>query len=450
MADFKSPLSAGASITGPDGMPLRWSSFGAPKTAAVVNVATENDVSLTVKYCNQKGIPFVVQNGGVGWATSFTLTNGSGVLINIAGLNQTIVSADKKTATIGGGASIGATISAAFAAGVQVVTGNCNCVGTLGGILGGGFGNLMGVYGMGIDNILSVRLVKADGNIVTVSPTQDADLFWAIRGAGPNMGVVTSAVVKAYPVTPQQNMAWSGAVIFTPDKLEQVVQVIDELDLEERMNIFLYYTTTGAPDFNPIVLTTVFLYNGDSVEGHTKFAKLFAVGPIVDATQVIPYNTWNSGADPLCARGARKPAYGVGFQRVIPSTWREVWNQYVEFLKTPGVVNSLVLLEAYSTTKLRTLPGGETAYPHRNVNFHAAAIAWYDDASLDGAAKAWGSKVRDTIRSTDQLAQNSTYVNFAHGDEALSVIYGSSLARLKTIKKRVDPNNRFNQWYNIK
>jgi FAD/FMN-containing dehydrogenase len=142
------------------------------------------------------GIPFLAQNGGIGWATTFKMKN-DGVIINLVGLNQITFNADKTQVTIGGGASINTTIQAADTAGALILTGNCNCVGALGAYLGGGYGNLMGLKGFGVDQIISVRLVTAEGKLHTVSASSDPDLFWAIRGAGPNFGIVTSAVVKS-------------------------------------------------------------------------------------------------------------------------------------------------------------------------------------------------------------------------------------------------------------
>jgi FAD/FMN-containing dehydrogenase len=89
----------------------------------------------------------LVQSGGNGWA-KFPDTKDL-VLINLLQLNSVTVSADKKTATIGGGAKIRETIAAADAAGVLIQTGNCNSVGALGAILGGGYGNTMGMFGFG-------------------------------------------------------------------------------------------------------------------------------------------------------------------------------------------------------------------------------------------------------------------------------------------------------------
>jgi FAD/FMN-containing dehydrogenase len=92
-----------------------------------------------VKYCTKLGTPFLAQNGGIGWAKTLSLGN-RGVLVDLAGLNTVTVAADKKTSKIGGGAGIGDTIAAANAAGALFITGNSNCVGALGAMLGGGYG----------------------------------------------------------------------------------------------------------------------------------------------------------------------------------------------------------------------------------------------------------------------------------------------------------------------
>jgi len=103
-----------------------------------MNPTNQTDSS-QIKYCTKANVPFLAQNGGVGWAKTFDLRS-TGVLVNLAGLNAITIASDKKTATIGGGASIGDTIAAADAADALVLTGNCNCVGSLSAYLGGGYG----------------------------------------------------------------------------------------------------------------------------------------------------------------------------------------------------------------------------------------------------------------------------------------------------------------------
>ncbi|KAF2744569.1 FAD-binding domain-containing protein [Sporormia fimetaria CBS 119925] len=389
-------------------------------------------VGSETRFCNAHNLPILAQNGGSGWAQTFDLGK-KGVIINLASLNQTSVSPDKKAMTIGGGATVQTTIEAAAKAGVLVQTGNCNCVGVMGAYLGGGYGNLMGLHGLRVDNVVSMRV----------------DYFWALRGAGPNFGIVTSAVVKACPVKPEDALAWTGGLIFNPDKLEQLVQAIEELVLKPEMNIFLYFLWSGPPTNAPVIIINVFLYKGTPEAGREAFASIYDIGPMMDLTQVVTYPQWNTGGDAFCVKGGRKPAFGAGLQKMIPQDWREVWNQYVEFQKLPGAQNSGVLVEAYPLEKAQSIPACWSAFPHRNVEYQAIVIPWYDDPVLDDTALAFGKSVRDVWRNNNRVGNNATYINFAHGDDELEAVYGSSLPRLRELKRRLDPKNRFDQWFNI-
>lgn len=77
--------------------------------------------------------------------------------------------------------------------------GSCACPGMVGATVGGCVGRFQGVNGLIIDSLLSVRLVAADGKQFTVSETSHPDLFWALRGAAPNFGIITSATYKLHP-----------------------------------------------------------------------------------------------------------------------------------------------------------------------------------------------------------------------------------------------------------
>jgi hypothetical protein len=357
-----------------------------------------------VQVCNALNVPFLAQNGGNGWADTFNLTH-RGIIINIAALNQISVSPDKQSVSIGGGVKIRDVIPAAADAGVLLQTGNCNCVGALGAYLGGGYGNLIGLLGYGVDNILSMRVVTAEGKIITASASSNPDYYWALRGAGPNFGIVTSAVLKAYPTTPDQQLAWTGGLIFTPDKLEQVVQAIENLDLKPEMNVFMYFISSGPPTNQPVILTTPFLYKGTNATGRAAFASLYEIGPVADTTTVLPWQQWNAGAEGFCTRGGRKPSFGAGLQKLYPDVWRQIWNQYVDFQRRPGAENSVVLVESYNLDKARAnqVPA---AFPHRNVNYIAVAINWYPDPSLDAEALRVGRSIRDLWRRTDELPLN--------------------------------------------
>jgi hypothetical protein len=351
-------------------------------------------------------MPFLVQNGGSGWA-AFPETNNL-VIINLARLNSMTVAEDKKSAILGGGATIGDTISQADAADVLVQTGNCNGAGTLGVLLGGGYGNLMGQVGFGVDSILKLRVVTADGELRTIDATKEPDLFWAMRGAGPNFGIVTSAVVKAYPKPTEERSAWCGALIFSGDKVEQVVEAIQNLVLTSHMVFFMYFASSGPPSHDPMIVVTPWLFQGTPESGKQAFQSLYDIGPVMENTNVLPYTEWNTGANPFCKHSERKPTFAAGLDQLDPQTWRNVWNKYVEFQKKPTAEASVVLMEVYPINESRFADEESASFPHRSVRFNVAVLMWYTDEKLDDEAVKRGKEIRELWRGSSGRGNNAT------------------------------------------
>lgn len=386
----------------------RWNDVGAPTPNVIVNVTSEKDVAAVVKYCVEADIPFLAQNGGNGWATTTFNLGTNGVLINLAGLNAVTISKDKKQAVVGGGAIIGDTIAAADAAGVLVLTGNCNCVGTVGALLGGGYGNIMGEHGFGVDNLISLRVVTASGSIVTASAKENPDLFWAMRGAGPNFGIVTSATMNAISApSSTDRTAWIMALTFSPDQITDVAQAINDLPLTPQQVVYLVLTNTA--DNTPAVLVTGFLHKGTDESGRQAFAPLFALNPLTESASVAPYTSWNAANDAFCARGDRKPAYSTTIKDMQAETWSELWSLYTEFqAKGP---NSAVLIERYNLTKAASVADGATALNdalRKEVFASAIVIPWYTDEALDGEAEAFAETVRDIWSWSERPEINPT------------------------------------------
>ena len=299
----------------------------------------------------------------------------------------------------------------------------------------------MGLYSFSVDNILSMDVVLANGTAIVVDPNQSPDLWWALRGAGPNFGIVTGATMKAYPVPKARNIAWTGGLYFTDDKIELLAQAIQGLVLKAPMNVFMYFATSGPPNFTPAVLVTPF-YFGSEADGRTAFRSLLEIGPFNSTMAERSYPDWNTAAD------GRKPSYGAGFTHMVPKTWRSIWNAYVDFLQFPGTGFSAILVECYSLARAEAIPSSISSFANRDIRFNGAAIPRYNNASLDPHAEAFGSKVRDLWRATDGFPRNRTYVfwrcalqetrsqltqaryvNFAFGDELNEVVYDTSTTR---------------------
>ncbi|PYI13104.1 FAD-binding domain-containing protein [Aspergillus japonicus CBS 114.51] len=449
-------LNAASTVVAP-----RWTEYDEPVTDRVVNVATEADVQATVFCANAHDIPFLAQGGGNAWSTTWTLTNTTAsttpsILINLRALNAITFSPNRTTVTVQGGALISELLTAAYAHDAQVVTANCDCVGVMGALLGGGYSRMMGERGYMIDNVVSLNVVLATGARTTVTASSHPDLWWALRGAGANFGVVTSAIFRSYPTARAENHAWLGSLVFSADKLEALVGAINALPLTSQMAVFLYFATTGAPDYTPAVIAFPFYLaragaNTTTAEARAAFATILALGPLSDTTAWTPYDQVNAGSASFCAAGGRKVSLGSAQQTLDPAAWRAIWTSFTRWVEMHGgeqVGNSTVLMEAYSLDRARAVAADSSAYAWRaSSRFNTVAIAWYQDPALDAAARQWAGDVRAAWRATSGLSGNATYINFAFGDESLEDIYGDNVERLRSLKRVYDPKNRFNQFF---
>src|SRR2546423_8002316 len=123
-----------------------------------------------------------------------------GLMIDLAGMRSVRVDSVRRTARAEGGATWGDFDRETQAFGMATTGGSVSDTGIAGLTLGGGLGWLAGKYGLSCDNLLSVDLVNADGAVLMASATENADLFWGLRGGGGNFGVVTSLEYQLHQV----------------------------------------------------------------------------------------------------------------------------------------------------------------------------------------------------------------------------------------------------------
>jgi len=183
-----------------------------------------------IKWARANEVPFLAQSGGHGFTSTLSTLTSSGIIINLRTLNKVSIDLPSGTATLAAGVLTGEVLSAAQEAGAHIVTGVCNTVGVVSALLGGGLGNLISLYGLGVDNMLSARLITANGGVVQVSADENSELWWGLRGAGHNFGIVSQLTVKAYPQI-NSGIHWTGTLIFPGEEeiVEKVVQSIKEM-----------------------------------------------------------------------------------------------------------------------------------------------------------------------------------------------------------------------------
>lgn len=184
----------------------------------VVNVTNVAQIQLAVNFARNTNIRLVVKNTGHDFngksAGAGSLSIWTHHLKDISIINNyKSASYSGKAAKMGAGVQAQEIYAAAKAGGFTVVGGEGRTVGVAGGyVAGGGHSPLSSLYGMAADQVLAFEVVTPNGRFVTASDTVNTDLFWALRGGGGGTyGVVTSVLVKVYPVMPVTTMTFSFA-----------------------------------------------------------------------------------------------------------------------------------------------------------------------------------------------------------------------------------------------
>lgn len=453
----------------------RWSAAIKPGLDVIIKVASEEDVQATVsstlvapistinppylqiQYANSHRIPFLAISGGHG-TSSVLSTITSGIGIYLRGLSGVSLSPTNNShALILGGTLTGEVISGLLKLGKQAVTGACNCVGFASPMLGGGHGYLQGRYGLMTDNLVSARVVLANGTAITVDERQHSDLFWGIRGAGHNFGVVTSVAYQIYDRTPDIATA---VFTFTQDKLEDVFTIANQwLAAPNRpveLTHFGVFANNPAVDPKPIILFLVYWQGTGDIP--TEYINpLTALKPVsvveahFDLFQINAI-TGGSYSGPACAEGMGRQVFPINLNSYDLINLRTVINLFSTL--PVSLRNSSVLLEGYATNRVLEIPASSTAYAFRSDRLLTSPVFTYpaNDAAAEKFALRLGRQIRTAMLNGTGLELRA-YVNYAKGDESQEAVYGYEpwrLERLRQLKKRYDPLRRFNFYEPIK
>ena len=306
------------------------------------------------------------------------------MVIDLSPMRAVSVDPKAKTVTAQGGCLWSDVDTAAGAHDLMTVGGTINHTGIGGLTLGGGYGWFTGKHGLTIDNLLAAEVVLASGRIVTCSEEENADLFWAIRGAGANFGVTTSFTYRCHD---QKNRIFTGLLAFPTDKLDPLVNVLNEM---------IASATTGdkaallgfacpPPAFHPTVLCVI-MFNGSEAAAKEAFAPLYSLGPVHEMTSSMPYFALNGSLNALATAGERKSSKGSSFRLPLqPSLAREIFEKYAAFVtEIPDANPSVVIFDFISRKKITEVSQTATAFSNRgNYQNVGVDFRWREKANDD-------------------------------------------------------------------
>ncbi|KAK3933876.1 hypothetical protein QBC46DRAFT_430719 [Diplogelasinospora grovesii] len=433
----------------------RWSVLSSPRVNVVIVPGTEGDVFETVQFANEKGLPFLAYSGAHGSITTLGRMD-HGVEISLSQLSSVTIAPDGRTAEIGGGTLSKTVTDALWAAGKQTVTGTCECVSYLGPALGGGHGWLQGHYGLVADQIISYNVVLANGTLRTV--TDKDDLFWGLKGAGHNFGIVTSVVSKIYG---SSQKGWAiETLVFSGEKVEVIYAAANEhltkngTQPVDVINWSYWYNDPSTDPNGPVIAFYIIQEGVTSVDQiYTQpFRDIgpLSVQPASGTYQDLAGWTGISNSSTPCQKaGTANPRFPIYLREYNATAQKEAYELFANATRGDSAFNnSLFMFEGYSLQGVRAIASRETAFAYRGDNLLVAPLITYAPAgkTLDKEAAQIGNRLREILRKGSGKKEMHVYVNYAYGDETLENWYGSGkwrLERLAALKNRYDPQGRF-------
>ncbi|KAI4263249.1 MAG: hypothetical protein L6R42_001603 [Xanthoria sp. 1 TBL-2021] len=428
----------------------RWSETAEKRAGAVAQVTTPEQVAIVISFAREHNIEQVVRGGGHG--TNGASSTEGGIVIDLSKMNRVTVDPDNMTITAEGGCLWKHVDEAAGDYGLAAVGGTVNHTGIGGLTLGGGYGYLTGRHGLVIDNLLKVKLVNADSDIVTASPEENPDLFWALRGAGASFGAVVEFTYRAHQ---QREPVWAGMAVFPLDKLAPIVKFANDFAHSANPDASFNFGFTTPPHAPGPMLVTLGFYNGLGKDGKRIFAPLFEAGPAFQNFGPMPYCKVNALLEESAGHGGRKVIGGAACAiPFAPEFYEEIKQDLLSFIEeVPAAKESLLVFELVHHGKVQEVDGSATAFANRGPYYNAVCMTKWNDPNDDGKCRDFTFRLKEKvsehlIKTSDVNPESiGKYLNYNDLTDGRSdEMFGSHDEKLVALKLKYDPTNVFNKW----
>lgn len=424
-----------------------WNAMIDRRPSMIARCVSPGDVAKCLNLVIQNNLPFSIRGGGHNIAGNAVCDDG--LMIDLSLMTKVQIDQEQRRAYVEPGCTLADFDAAAQAYGLATPLGINSTTGVAGLTLGGGFGWLSRKFGMTIDNLLSMDVIVADGRQLHASESENADLFWGLRGGGGNFGIVTRFEYQLHPVGPD---VLCGLMVFPFDQAKSVMMQFARFTETMPDDLTVWMITRKAPPlpFLPEgvhgkeIVALAICYTGDADNGEKHIEALRGFGSAHgEHIGVQPYADWQQAFDPLLTAGARN-----------------YWKSHNFAALDEGAIDAIIeyagaLPSSQCEIFVGTI-GGQTgrvqadamAYSNRDANYVLNVHARWESAADDAHCIAWA---REFFTRTQPFASGGAYVNFLTADETdrIAFAYGASYQRLVDLKKKYDPANLFRINQNI-
>ena len=430
-----------AGDTGYDEARTLWNAMIDKHPALIVRCAGVADVISAVNFARTHDLLVAVRGGGHNVAGNAVCDGG--LMIDLSPMKSVRVDPIRRTARAEGGITWGEFDHETQAFGLATTGGVIPTTGIAGLTLGGGIGWLMGKYGLSCDNLLSVDLVTADGKLLHASASENADLFWGVRGGGGNFGVVTSFEYQLHAV----GQILGGMVIHPLEKAPEVLRFFQEFTRTAPDALIAFASLLNAPDGAPVV-ALIACYNGPLAEGEKVLQPLRAFGPpLVDQIGPMAYTALQH----MLVEGFPPGQQNYWKSNFLRDLSDDTIAVIVEGFKRAPAPTSAVAIE-YIGGAVSRVSDDATAFNHRRSPYNLLIVGIWPKPADNAANIRW---VREFWDAAQPFSSGGVYVNYLgqtadEGAERIKEAYGvTKYERLLTLKKKYDPTNLFRLNQNI-
>jgi UDP-N-acetylenolpyruvoylglucosamine reductase len=411
------------------------------RPALIARCAGAEDVMACVRHAQRRNALISVRGGGHGVA-GFAVCDG-GVMIDLSSMRDVQVDPVRRTARVGGGATWGDVDRETQAVGLATTGGVARPTGVAGLTLGGGHGFLMRKYGLACDNLISAQVVTANGELLTASANENADLFWALRGGGGNFGIVTSLEFRLHEVS----QILGGLLIYPIEHAREVFGAYREMTASAPDELGSLAVIGRLPDGTPVAVIMI-CYSGEPNTGERLIQPLRNCAPLIaDQVALMPYAALQSIVENFNPRGLRN-YWKSSFLTGIPEAAAQMMVDH--FASVPSPLTHIVV--EHLGGAVGRVPHEATAVAHRDAPYNMLIVGMWEEAAADERGMSW---VRDLWSAMQPFSSGAVYVNYlgADGDEGASRVreaYTPTIdGRLLTVKRKFDPDNLFRLNHNI-